>query len=657
MTERRTWLALLPAAPLLALLLWWAQHDGGYAPRDWLPGGLALAGLLAVIVLGLGPVARVPSRPALVAIAAFAAYVAWSFLSITWADDPGRALQGSERSLVYLIAFVVATVLPWTARTALWALGAWVAGITVLGLVALTDAVTGDPTTSFAGARFSEPLSYYNADAALWTMAALPAVALASRRQTPAPARPALLAATTFLLGLAFITQSRGWAIGLSLTALAGLVLLPGRLRFLVALAAAAIALAPFAPTLLDPYNVTAGLPVEAAPAALSGAMDDAGRALGLAVLISIGVGFVLTALDVRRLPTARTRAAARAGGRALAIVAAVAAVAAVVVVTDGDPIGAVDDAWVEFKGGENTAPGTAGRFSSFGSTRYDLYRVSVDVWRDSPITGVGQDNFLNAYLLLRGNEVEEARWTHSLPLRLLVHTGLVGLLLMGVALVAALVGALRGCGARRFAAATALLPVVLWGTTGLVDWLWEYPVLTVAAFVLLGITLALGADRDPPPVRRPWLGRGAALALAAVSAVLLIPAWIADRDVARASANWTADRQAAYDRLDRASSLAPLDVMPPTVEGVIAARSRDLPRAERAFREAAARDPQNWFPRFQLALLAGTRGDRAAAAASLREARARNPREPLIADAVRRLQENRPVTFAEVDEQLRRSR
>ena len=656
MIEHRRWIVLLPTAPLLALLVWWAQHDGGYAPRDWLPGALLLACVLAVAALALGPVARIPSRPALVAIAALAAYVVWSFLSITWAADPGRALQGSERSLLYLVAFTLTCLLPWTARTALWALGAWIVAVTGLGIVALADAVTGDPTTSFSGARFSEPLTYYNADAALWTMGALPAIALAARRATPASARPALIGAATFLLGLSFITQSRGWAIGLAATVLVALLLLPGRLRLLAALAVATVPLAPAAPTLLDPYNLTAALTVEDAPPVLARAMDDAARALGLAVLGAIIAAFALVAADVRTVATARAQTLARKGGRGLAILAACAVPVVVLVVTSGDPAGAADRAWTEFKGGENTAPGTAGRFASFGSTRYDLYRVSVEVWRDHPIAGTGQDNFLNEYLERRGNDYEEARWTHSLPLRLLVHTGLVGLVLFGVALAAAAVGALRARGARRVAAGAALLPGALWAAQGLIDWLWEYPMLTVAAFALLGIAVALGADGEARPAAAPpWAGRGVAVAFAALTAALVVPAWIADRDVERASANWTADREVAFDRLERAKSLAPLDVLPPTVEGIIAARSGDLTRAERAFAEAARRDPGNWFPRFQLALLAADRGNRPTSGARLREARARNPREPIVNEGIRRLREGKPLTFAEVDERLRR--
>jgi hypothetical protein len=213
-------------------------------------------------------------------------------------------------------------------------------------------------------------------------------------------------------------------------------------------------------------------------------------------------------------------------------------------------------------------------------------------------------------------------------------------------------------------AAGAALLPVVLWTVQGLIDWLWEYPVLTVATVAFLGMALALGAtpaagpDVDAPPssAHGSLPLRAGALVLAAATAVLLIPAWIAERDVARASVNWTVDRQAAYDRLERAKSLAPLDVIPPTVEGVIAARSGDRRRAESAFREAAERDPENWWPRFELALLAAERRDRSAVAARLREAQARNPREPLVVEALDRNEDGRPMTFAEVDERIRRT-
>lgn len=659
MIARRPELLLLPAAPLLALLLWWCQHDGGYAPRDWLPGGLLIAGLLAVTVLGLGASARVPSKAVLVALGAFAAYTVWSFLSITWANDPGRALQGSERTLVYLLAFTLVCLLPWTTRTATWALLAWIAGITVLGGVALADAITGDPTPSFAGDRFADPLAYYNADAALWSMAALPAVVLASRRETPPALRPALLGAATFLFGLALVIQSRGWALGMAATLLVAVALVPGRLRLLAALAAVAVVLAPAAGTLLDPYNLAAGLTEREAAPVLAETMDDAARALGLSTLGAIVVGLLLTALDVRTVPTPRLERAARTGGRALAAVAAVAALGAVMVATDGDPVGAADDALAEFRSGQETAaPGTAGRFASFGSTRYDLYRVSVEVWRDHPVAGAGQDNFLNEYLELRDNDYEEARWTHSLPLRLLTHTGLVGLLLFGAVLVAAAVPILRTRGPARAAAAAAALPAVLWVTQGLVDWLWEYPVLTVAAFALLGAGMVLGSEGDPAPPTglASRIVRAGAVAAALVAAVLLVPAWIADRDVARASQSWTADPQAAYRRLERARDLAPLDVRPPIVEGVIARRAGDLDRAREAFLEAVRRDPRNWYPQFELALLATAQGDRKAAASRLGAARNRNPKEPLVLEAAERLRSDDPLTFEQVDERARRT-
>lgn len=645
----------LPAAVVLVLLLWWAEHDGGYAPRDWLPGGLLVGALLAVTVFALGPMLRMPSRPVLVALGAFAAYTAWSFLSVTWAEDPGRALQGSERTLVYLAVLALFALLPWTPRSAVFALGAWIAGVTLLGVVALAGTITGDPTSSFEGARFSDPLTYYNADAALWTMGALPALVLAARRELPAALRPALLGAATFLLGLSFITQSRGWALGLVLTLGVALLVLPGRLRLLVAFAVAGVALAPAAPTLLDPYNLTAGLPEGQTAAVLAQAMDDAARMLGVAVVLALALGFGLTALDVRFPPTPRGDALARTGGRALALVTFVALLGAVVVVTDADPVGWSQDRWDEFKGGEQTATGGAGRFASFGSTRYDLYRVSVDVFRDHPLRGTGQDNFLNEYLLLRGNDYEEARWTHSLPLRLLVHTGLIGALLFVVAMAAALVAVWRTRGPSRVAAGAALLVVAMWAGQGLIDWLWEYPVLTVATFALLGIAVALGDAPAARPLGAPV--RWAAVATGVVTVLLTAPAWIADRDIAQASVQWPSDPANAFKRLDRAHALDPLNVRPPTVEAIIAARRGDLDRAVDAFTRAADRDPHNWFPRYQLALLAAQRDQDAIAALHLYQAMDRNPREPQLREALASLRSGNALTFQQVDERLRRNR
>src|SRR5438270_7480115 len=87
--------ALVPGLAVAALLILWAAHDGGYNTDTWYWGALVLLGMLGVVLISFGST-RLPalSRPARVALAAFALYVAWSYLSIAWAGSPGDALQG-----------------------------------------------------------------------------------------------------------------------------------------------------------------------------------------------------------------------------------------------------------------------------------------------------------------------------------------------------------------------------------------------------------------------------------------------------------------------------------------------------------------------------------------------------------------------------------
>ena len=71
---------------------------------------------IAVGVLGLRPAAI--SAPVKVALAALAAYTALSFLSILWADVPGDAWEGANRTLLYLLVFALFACWPPARRAA-----------------------------------------------------------------------------------------------------------------------------------------------------------------------------------------------------------------------------------------------------------------------------------------------------------------------------------------------------------------------------------------------------------------------------------------------------------------------------------------------------------------------------------------------------------
>ncbi len=78
-------LPLLPAIPILGLWLYLAPNSGGYFPRDWYPAAILATALALVVGVGTGRVLPA-ARGARIALALLAAYVAWAFLSLLWAD-------------------------------------------------------------------------------------------------------------------------------------------------------------------------------------------------------------------------------------------------------------------------------------------------------------------------------------------------------------------------------------------------------------------------------------------------------------------------------------------------------------------------------------------------------------------------------------------
>ncbi|MDW5598798.1 tetratricopeptide repeat protein, partial [Conexibacter stalactiti] len=162
-----------------------------------------------------------------------------------------------------------------------------------------------------------------------------------------------------------------------------------------------------------------------------------------------------------------------------------------------------------------------------------------------------------------------------------------------------------------------------------------------------------------PPRPRRPAaLAALAAATLGAVAAVAALLAialpFAAERETTDAAASWVDDPGDALARLDRAASLNPLSARASLTAGVIELEL-GRPRAARArFDEAIARDPGDWFSHFGRALAETTLGDRAAARADLTRARALSPAEPLVAEALTRLDGGDPLSYTEAFTRLR---
>jgi Flp pilus assembly protein TadD len=135
---------------------------------------------------------------------------------------------------------------------------------------------------------------------------------------------------------------------------------------------------------------------------------------------------------------------------------------------------------------------------------------------------------------------------------------------------------------------------------------------------------------------------------------VLALP-WVAERDVAAASSGWRADPERAFERLDRAARLNPLNARPELVAGVIALELGESRVAARRFQLALDRDDGDWFAWFGKGLALSARGKRAQARSSYERARSLDPSEPLVEAALERLGGRDPLTAQEAFGSLRR--
>jgi hypothetical protein len=632
---------LVPGIVAVAVFVFWQANQGGYPPVVWYPGALLVLGALAVTATTCRPSLRDQPRRTVLAVAFLAGFTVWTFASIAWADVRGDAWDGANRTLLYLAAFALFALRPWRSQAAVALLGAYVlATAAVLTAFLLRAASASDPGAFFTSGRLAEPTGYANANAALALAAFWPALFLSSRREVAWPLRALMTGCAGVLLELGLLPQSRGSAFAFPIVAALYVALVPGRGRSLLFALPVGFVVAAFLDPLLDVYAVAESDPAFAA------AVARAGRAMLYTFAILVPLGGCLALADRRLRLDERV---SRLLSRVLAVLAAAACVAAAafLLVVVGNPAGRAVDAWSDFKAGQPTTSGNVRLAGSLGSNRYDFWRVAVAEFRDSPITGIGADNFAVGYVRARGPTGEEPSYPHSLEVMILSQTGIVGSVLFVGFLVCALAAAWR---ARlltdplgRALAACSVVAFAYFFVHGSGDWLWEFPGLGAPAFAWLGLGVGL-AQSEPSGSTGALETRAgrrlAALALLALTfaaASSFVLPWLAAREVDLAVRTWRDDPADAFVRLERARKLNVLSERPDLVAGAIAARTGDLERMRAAYERALERSPRNWYAHLELAILDANSGARDVALARLDEAQALNPLEPTI-DEVRRL-------------------
>ena len=632
------WGAVWTWALCFALVLYLGLEGGGYDPLVSEPVGIVLWWvLLAGILVGALP-RLAPGRLAWISVGLFAAFAAWTALSLGWTESSGNTATELARVLGYLGAFALVLFSRGRGESQR-VIGAVASAIVVVSLVGLLSrlhpgwfAATDTPGVLTERERLSYPLEYWNG------LAGLIAIGLPLLLQVATCARSALVrglaaAAIPALAMTIFLTLSRG-GIAAAVIAVAVFVVLtsdrlPKLLALLVTGAGSAILIAA----------------TESRDAVQHGALGTLARQqgtdllwLGLAVCLVVGLlqaGLSSRVAGERRPEWTRVP-------RSTALTATVAALAVVLVaaVALGAP-GRVSDGWQEFKQGGGAGSG-AGRLGSVaGQSRYQLWSAAVRENRTRPLTGTGAGTF-EFWWTRDGDTDESVRDTHSLYLQTLGELGIVGLALLAGFLLSILAGGGRGllaAGSRdRPLFAAAIAGVLAFCITATFDWMWQLPVLAVS-MLLLGSTLVVrpgdpdgagNARRDGrlPPVPR------LALVIAALVAIVAIAIPLATTGLVRQSEADVrdGDLSGALSAARSAQNVQPDAAGPRLQQALVLEAQGDLPTASKAAEAATERESTNWRTWLILSRIEAERGRAEAAVRAYREARSLNPRSELFA-------------------------
>jgi O-antigen ligase len=641
-------LAVLPAGAVATYWVLSPFFAGSYFPSAWYPAAIVTVVIAALLVVAGWRPARGLGG---VAFGLLAGWVVWTLLSILWADAGGSALEAGNKLVFALASTFILFVTPWTKGRATCLLGYLAVGIAIGSAVPLISAaMAAEPIGSFQGGRYSDPLGYAGSDAAFSAIAVWLALSFAVRRSLPTWLRAAAFGVAAMQLELALLPQSRGVLVGFACALILFVALSPSRgWAILWAFGLAIVVAATVAP-ILDVYTV----------ATTSGSISDAlhRAAWRLPVILVAGglVGAILVFLERRRPALVSPRVARRS-----AIPAAIVVGVAVVIVAagfGGRISSSISSHWDEFKSGTVTEENADHLTALQDSGRYDYWRVAFDAFKEEPIVGIGAGNFQNEYTIHR-HEPKQSRYAHNIWLRVLSETGIVGLALLVGALGVALVTLLRRRGrvsppVQALIAGAAAASIQVFAHASF-DWIEEFPaVLGIALGVLYLACRLAGPEPEPGGGRRalPMIGF---LTAALAALILLVPAYLSLRFVTRAEKVWESEPASAFADLESAADLNPLSPEPKVKAGEIALLRGEFGRARREFKAALSRET-DWYPHFELAIVASMNGEQKVAIQEVRRAKRLDPLDELEVYTLYYLEEGHKLTpqhaQAEIDEE-----
>jgi hypothetical protein len=591
--------------------------NGGYSATTWGWTAAALAGACFVTV-AVGAVTR-PSRLELLFVGSLLAFTFWEALSLAWSEAPSQTPLEVERTLVYVTGALAASLLVRRRRMG-ELLGGVLAGLAIVCAYALATRLFPDQFTqhAFGRGRLSTPVGYWNGLGITASMTVLLGLGIAARqskygRMLGAGALPVAVCTLYF-------TFSRGaWlALGLGLVVL--LTAERRRLNFLAAIAA------------------PSGLAIVALFFAVRGVGGAKVAEAGSGHFVAAVVAIAAAAAAYSTIPFRRLERSVKVGRRtrratSLILVGVLVVALAGVFVRFGSPVKIARHAYDSLV---STPPATGGDlnkrlFSLSSNGRLPLWRVAVHEFEAHPVAGGGPGSYEQEWLRHRTISAK-VRDAHSLYLETLAETGVVGMALLGLALLAPLLALRR---ARREPLATAALAAyVAFLIHAVADWDWELSGLTLAA-ILCGSALLVASRPDQQPAARRWQA-------APIAALLLVAAlWglagnlaISASERAVAQGNFSASASEAR----RARLLQPWSAQPLQLLGNAQLALGNRAAATATLKTAVSKSSGDWTIWLDLAR-AATGKERARALAN---AQRLDPLEKSIVQFGRALNENR---------------
>jgi O-Antigen ligase len=610
------------AAAIFAL----SYANGGFAPTT-----RSYAGIAAWWVLGVGAAVGIASaragvdRLAVIAIGLLSAFAIWVLISIAWAADAERAFaQFNQVSLyvaVFAIAILVARLLP--ASTLVGGVALALSAVAAVALVSRCFPSTfglqpGLTILSPLKNRLSYPIGYWNGlgiDIAL----AYPLLLsiMTSRRSRVVSAAAAL--PLPILAAVMYFTSSRGAFVAAGVAVLVFIVLTPRRWPAAAALVAAAAAGAVAVAVLLHKK------------ALVNGDVDTAlGVHQGHHAALWIGIACVVTALAWAAAMELGTRIPSPPRVVGQATVAAVIALAIAAIIL-AHPVARIHDFTNNAAVTGHGTVTTSHLLNTSGSGRWQFWGAALSEFRAHPLNGGGAGSW-QSWWLQHGSLAAYSEFAHSLYLETLAELGIVGLLLIGGAVVVAVAGAVRSAFALESSevAAAAACGIAFFAAAAY-DWVWQLAGIAIVGVGMLGI--ALGAS---PSTRPAWSRFGAlrpAIALVAVAAI--VPQF-----VVLAAGSHLRSSQAAYaaGNADKArtealaaKSLEPWAAGPYLQLGLVSEAAGNYRAAARWLDDAISRSKRDWSLWLIAARIDTERGAIASARRDYHEAQRLNPHSSIF--------------------------